>query len=80
MLQAARLPQLLGAAHRPVSLQVDPRAFHILSHWNHNYTMETVLVELRKEMCELCCASVLGGVHAAVTACWEELNRVLLPS
>eukprot|EP00891_Asterochloris_glomerata_P000887 jgi/Astpho2/887/Aster-00730 len=29
---------------------VDPRAFHILSHWHHNYTMETVLVELRKEM------------------------------
>ena len=29
---------------------VNARSFHILSHWNRGYTMETVLVELRKEM------------------------------
>ena len=69
-----------GVTHSPVSLQVDPRAFHILSHWNQNYTMETVLVELRKEMCELCCASVVGGCAAATTACLEELYQALLPS
>ena len=63
--QAARLPQLPGVAHRPVPLQVDPRAFHILSHWNHNYTMETVLVELRKEMCKSCCANVLDACAAS---------------
>ena len=49
-----------------VPLQVDPRAFHILSHWNHNYTMETVLVELRKEMSESCCADVLDACAASL--------------
>ncbi|KAK9823767.1 hypothetical protein WJX72_005358 [[Myrmecia] bisecta] len=29
---------------------VDPRHFHLLGHWNRSYTLETVLVELRKEM------------------------------
>ena len=76
MQQAARLPQLLGGAYRPMSLQVDPRTFHILSHCNHNNTMETVLVELRKEMCKLCWANVLGACAASHLV---ELNQVLLP-
>lgn len=29
---------------------VDPRAFPVLGRWNRTYTMETVLVELRREM------------------------------
>lgn len=29
---------------------VDPRGFRILGNWNQSYTMETILVELRKEM------------------------------
>lgn len=74
MLLAARLPQSLGVAHRPMSLQVDPRAFHILSHWHHNYTMETVLVELRKEMSKSGCAHVMH-VQAATIACLDELRK-----
>lgn len=30
--------------------QIEPRKFRILSNWNQSYTMETILVELRKEM------------------------------
>jgi ubiquitin-conjugating enzyme E2 variant len=30
--------------------RVDPRGFHILSQWNGNYTLETILAELRREM------------------------------
>ncbi len=30
--------------------QVDPRSFHVLGAWNRNYTMETLLIELRREM------------------------------
>jgi ubiquitin-conjugating enzyme E2 variant len=30
--------------------RVDPRCFHILSHWKREYTLETVLIELRREM------------------------------
>jgi len=29
---------------------VDPKKFHVLAGWNSKYTLETVLVELRKEM------------------------------
>jgi ubiquitin-conjugating enzyme E2 variant len=29
---------------------VDPKKFHVLDKWNSKYTLETVLVELRKEM------------------------------
>ena len=29
---------------------VDPRVFHVLGRWNRQYTMETVLTELRREM------------------------------
>lgn len=29
---------------------VDPRVFHVLANWNRNYTLETVLTELRREM------------------------------
>ena len=29
---------------------VEPRSFKIISNWNHTYTLETILVELRKEM------------------------------
>ncbi len=32
------------------SMQVDARNFHILSNWNSKYTIETILVELRREM------------------------------
>lgn len=30
--------------------EVDPRGFSVLARWNRGYTMETVLVELRREM------------------------------
>lgn len=30
--------------------EVDPRSFAVLARWNRAYTMETVLVELRREM------------------------------
>lgn len=30
--------------------EVEPRAFAVLSRWDRSYTMETVLVELRREM------------------------------
>ena len=30
--------------------QVDPRHFHILGNWQSKYTIETILVELRREM------------------------------
>lgn len=30
--------------------QVDARHFHVLSNWNSKYTIETILVELRREM------------------------------
>lgn len=33
-------------------VQVDPRAFPVLGAWNRNYTMETVLTELRREMAQ----------------------------
>merc|ERR1711874_933222 len=29
---------------------VDPRHFAVLNNWNRNYTIETILTELRKEM------------------------------
>lgn len=31
-------------------LQVDARTFHVLSNWSSKYTIETILVELRREM------------------------------
>lgn len=31
---------------------VDPRVFHVLGRWNRQYTMETVLTELRREMAQ----------------------------
>ncbi len=31
-------------------LQVDPRHFPALGHWNRNCTLETVLTELRRDM------------------------------
>jgi ubiquitin-protein ligase len=31
-------------------LQVEPRIFPILGHWHRGYTMETILIELRREM------------------------------
>ena len=30
--------------------QVDPRHFHTLGHWSREKTMETILIDLRKEM------------------------------
>jgi ubiquitin-conjugating enzyme E2 variant len=30
--------------------EINPRAFRVLESWNSSYTMETILVELRKEM------------------------------
>lgn len=31
---------------------VDPRVFHVLGRWTRQYTMETVLTELRREMAQ----------------------------
>ena len=31
-------------------LQIDSKRFPTLGHWNRNYTMETLLAELRREM------------------------------
>lgn len=31
-------------------VQIDAKRFPTLGHWNRNYTMETVLAELRREM------------------------------
>ena len=33
-----------------ILLQVDPRHFPLLGNWNRSLTMESVLVELRREM------------------------------
>lgn len=30
--------------------KVDPSKLHVLSNWKHNFTIETILVELRREM------------------------------
>ena len=32
------------------AVQIDSKRFPTLGHWNRNYTMETVLAELRREM------------------------------
>ena len=34
----------------PSATQVDPRHFHTLGHWSREKTMETILIDLRKEM------------------------------
>ena len=33
-----------------LATQVDPRHFHTLGHWSREKTMETILIDLRKEM------------------------------
>jgi len=33
-----------------IAVKVDPAKFHPLSNWQNKYSIETVLVELRKEM------------------------------
>ncbi|TFK92605.1 UBC-like protein [Polyporus arcularius HHB13444] len=34
----------------PVDGKVDPSKLPVLAHWNRNYSIETVLVEIRREM------------------------------
>ncbi len=31
---------------------VEPRSFHLLSHWNRSYSIENVLTELRRDMAQ----------------------------
>lgn len=40
----------MAQAIHVVLAQVDARHFHVLSNWNSKYQIETILVELRREM------------------------------
>ena len=47
---AQRLFRALTVCRSPRDGTVEPRQFNVLANWRREYTMETILVELRRDM------------------------------